>query len=82
MFSFWMLEWRDTATRPRDFVLLSDTLFQGNTKLLDMQWPAYSQIIWYYFQSHDHGFAAFPLIPSNSENCFTKAEHATVHSQK
>lgn len=81
-FSFWMLDWRDTYMCPRNFVLLHDTLFQENTKLLDMQWPVYCQIIWHYFQSHGNVFAAFPLIPSDSENCFTKAEHATGHSQK
>lgn len=60
----------------------SYTLFQGKTKLLDMQWPVYCQIIWHYFQSHGHAFAAFPMISSDSENCFTKAERASVHSQK
>lgn len=82
MFSFWMLDWRDTATCPRDFILLSDTLFQGNTKLLDMQWPVYSQIIWCYFQSHDHGFATFPLIPSDSENCFARSMPLSIHKSK
>lgn len=50
-------------THVTNFLLLSYTLFQGNTKLLDMQWPVYGQIIWHYFQSHDHAFAAFSLIP-------------------
>lgn len=42
----------------------------------------YWQIVSHHFWSRGHAFPASPLIPSVSENCFTKAEHALAHSER
>lgn len=63
-------------------LLYSLTLY-FKERLLDMQWPVYCQIIWHYFQSHDHAFAAFPLIPSDSENFLLRQSMPlSIHKSK